>query len=174
MEIEERMDDAVAWVRHEITRRYTEPRFKFVSAAEFCSWPEPPSFVERENEDAYRRGYWHGALSAITALEGLHGAGFARRREIENILAEWAYGQLQRWRYAPRPKSHETPPELKVEAWRAIRERVFARDGRRCALCSAREDLEIDHIHEVKNGGTPTMDNLRVLCGPCNRDRNRT
>lgn len=45
---------------------------------------------------------------------------------------------------------------------------VFKRDNYRCVVCGAEEDLTIDHIDPVSQGGRPTLDNLRTLCRSCN------
>nr|WP_240147878.1 HNH endonuclease [Luteibacter yeojuensis] len=52
-----------------------------------------------------------------------------------------------------------------------MRRRVFARDDHTCVLCGSGEDLQCDHVHEVRNGGLPDMDNLRTLCATCHRAR---
>lgn len=51
---------------------------------------------------------------------------------------------------------------------RAVRQAVFDRDGRACVECGATDDLTIDHIWPVFHGGLNTVENLRVLCRPCN------
>ncbi|HRX00882.1 MAG TPA: HNH endonuclease [Cyclobacteriaceae bacterium] len=51
-----------------------------------------------------------------------------------------------------------------------VRTAVLERDGHRCLLCGASEDLMVNHIVSVKNGGTSEADNLQTLCGPCYRN----
>lgn len=51
---------------------------------------------------------------------------------------------------------------------RALRRRLIAAAGR-CALCSATESLEIDHITPRHKGGGDDAANLRVLCAACHR-----
>ena len=51
---------------------------------------------------------------------------------------------------------------------RALRRRLIAAAGR-CALCSATESLEIDHITPRHKGGGDDAANLRVLCRRCHR-----
>ena len=59
--------------------------------------------------------------------------------------------------------------KLNSRRYRAQRERVFNRDGRCCAICGTDEgEMHIDHIIPRKVGGTHDLDNLRVLCKPCN------
>lgn len=57
---------------------------------------------------------------------------------------------------------------------RALRKAVFARDGRVCAGCGSTVDLQLDHVFPWSLGGAHTFDNLRVLCGPCNRSKGAT
>lgn len=59
---------------------------------------------------------------------------------------------------------------------RQLRREVFARDGRQCTFvsedghrCRAKRFLQLDHAVPRALGGTNTLDNLRVLCGPHNR-----
>jgi hypothetical protein len=43
------------------------------------------------------------------------------------------------------------------------------RAGGRCEWCGASDGLAVDHILPVVFGGTPTIDNGRVLCDGCHR-----
>lgn len=45
---------------------------------------------------------------------------------------------------------------------------VWNRDGGRCCICGAREELEFDHIIPVSKGGATTFRNLQLLCKTCN------
>ncbi len=59
--------------------------------------------------------------------------------------------------------------KLNSRRYREQRERVFNRDGRQCMICGTDEgEMHIDHIIPRKVGGTHDLDNLRVLCKPCN------
>jgi 5-methylcytosine-specific restriction endonuclease McrA len=46
---------------------------------------------------------------------------------------------------------------------------VLRRDGERCRRCGTTEGLTLDHIIPLSKGGTNRIDNLQLLCGPCNR-----
>lgn len=48
------------------------------------------------------------------------------------------------------------------------------RDGFCCQLCNVSTDLKIDHIKPVAKGGTNDLDNLQLLCGPCNLAKSDT
>lgn len=62
-----------------------------------------------------------------------------------------------------------TPSRRKLSP--ALRLRVFDRDGRVCAYCGSVDELQIDHIYPVSLGGSDDLENLQVLCGPCNRHK---
>lgn len=53
----------------------------------------------------------------------------------------------------------------------ALRRAVFERDGRACVLCGSTYKLEIDHFIPYSKGGLHEIENLRVLCKPCNRKK---
>lgn len=56
----------------------------------------------------------------------------------------------------------------------SVRREVMERDGFACLECGAVEDLSLDHIVPHSHGGPETVENLRVLCRPCNsRKRDR-
>ncbi len=52
---------------------------------------------------------------------------------------------------------------------REVRRAVWERDGGRCVACGADFDLQYDHVIPVALGGASTVENLQVLCAPCNQ-----
>ena len=50
---------------------------------------------------------------------------------------------------------------------RSVRERVFTRYDYKCCNCGTEQDLRIDHIVGIKNGGKDVETNLCVLCEKC-------
>lgn len=54
--------------------------------------------------------------------------------------------------------------------WIKLTAAVKERDGAVCVFCGATEDITVDHIKSAKNYPDLIwdMDNLRVLCRPCN------
>lgn len=54
---------------------------------------------------------------------------------------------------------------------KSVKEAVYARDKGRCQVCGATENLTLDHIIRYADGGADSVENLRVLCGPCNQAR---
>ena len=49
----------------------------------------------------------------------------------------------------------------------AILKQVRERD-KICQLCKTDKDLQFDHIYPVSLGGLGSLENLQLLCGPCN------
>lgn len=64
----------------------------------------------------------------------------------------------------PKPRSRRPVPPL-------TRLMVLARDDWRCRQCGATEQLHIDHINPVANGGGNEYDNLQALCRACNSSK---
>lgn len=64
--------------------------------------------------------------------------------------------------------THRTPRNIN---WR-LRALVLMRDGARCRLCGANPSsgaiLQADHIKPWSKGGETTLENLQILCVPCN------
>jgi len=52
-----------------------------------------------------------------------------------------------------------------------LRQKIFDRDGRKCVICGAKEDLSIDHIIPRSKGGTNDPENLQTLCRSCNSSK---
>jgi hypothetical protein len=42
------------------------------------------------------------------------------------------------------------------------------RDGTYCQYCQSTDNLQIDHVIAIANGGDNALDNLQLLCRPCN------
>ena len=57
--------------------------------------------------------------------------------------------------------------------WEPIREKVFARDGRRCQQCGKAGRLEAHHVLPLKENGSNDMDNLTTLCRGCHIEVHR-
>jgi len=50
-----------------------------------------------------------------------------------------------------------------------VKQLIWSRDGGRCRACGSNTELQFDHIIPIAYGGGSDVENLQVLCGPCNR-----
>ena len=65
-----------------------------------------------------------------------------------------------------RPPSRYIPRDVMLK--------VVRRDGQMCQVCGRNvpdRELHLDHLIPVSRGGTSSVENLRVLCAQCNRDK---
>jgi len=56
-------------------------------------------------------------------------------------------------------------PNRSTYAWRTLRAEALRRDQNACAICGQPAN-EVDHIIELNEGGSNTLDNLQTLCQP--------
>ena len=66
-------------------------------------------------------------------------------------------------------KQRKTSQARKNYISKKARAVVLQRDGDKCLLCGARDDLSVTHIVSVNNGGSSEADNLQTLCASCHR-----
>ena len=52
-----------------------------------------------------------------------------------------------------------------------IRNIVFKRDNYSCQKCQSKDNISIDHVVSVLNGGEDSLDNLQTLCKSCNSSK---
>lgn len=122
-------------------------------------------------EQAYRRGYDQGFAECLSLLQQ---ANRPTAEERSRAIHAWRVRSLQK--FGSYPGSLEKP-QRDIFGGRSgisagVRWRVFERDGRRCVVCgraaSAGIELHVDHIVPVSRGGGDSIENLQVLCAPCN------
>lgn len=53
----------------------------------------------------------------------------------------------------------------------ATKRMAWERDGGQCKKCGSEENIEYDHVHPVSKGGNSEIDNIQLLCRPCNRSK---
>ena len=68
---------------------------------------------------------------------------------------------VTKFRFAALPQNRRHIPT-------SVRKAVMARDGALCNICGSADRPELDHIVPHVHGGPDTIENLRVLCKPCN------
>ncbi len=79
----------------------------------------------------------------------------------ESLEAFKAYKNKKPWRAVAPRERHEKDIKL----------RLFVRDGKQCFCCRAKlpkDQLTIEHLLSVGHGGTNNINNLVVMCKPCN------
>ncbi|HEU4656635.1 MAG TPA: HNH endonuclease signature motif containing protein [Capillimicrobium sp.] len=106
------------------------------------------------------RVYWEDeGLAAADVLALVRERDRRRRRTLERAHAALAAeaGAAVRRQAGREP----IPREVRLAVWR--------RDGGRCVSCGGDFDLQYDHVIPVALGGASTVENLQVLCAPCNR-----
>ncbi|WP_369015737.1 HNH endonuclease [Streptomyces hintoniae] len=73
-----------------------------------------------------------------------------------------------------RPRKHKSKntrtPGAYDYQWQKVRAEAIAANPQ-CLFCGSDRDLTGDHIVPLKEGGTSTRDNVRVLCRSCNTRR---
>ena len=75
------------------------------------------------------------------------------------------------WRPYQKP-ADPTHARYHTTDWEKTRRLVLERDGHACVLCGHKGGrLHVDHIVEVKDGGTDDPANLRTLCPACDNRR---
>lgn len=136
---------------------------------------DTPEFWVADVDESYRQGFEEGFDYCIERFEAMYREkGFARVREIANILWRWSETVLRPWRYKGRGffrnERNPHPEHEQPESWSEIRMRILRRD-RACVRCGDIMRLEVDHIIEVQHGGVPTDDNLRALCKVCHKGK---
>lgn len=69
--------------------------------------------------------------------------------------------------YELRPKQQSSGAKRK-DIPPKTRKSVFDLHPQECTHCQSTEGLCIDHIVPVSRGGSNAIENLQILCGPCN------
>lgn len=160
------------WLEYELGL-WAAPEHVCRGPEDFCDYlarPEPDC-VAAQAEFDFRRGFRYGIIEACYAIHDLKSKGFIRPTEIGNIIFEFCETDVLKWlRSWKQDFKKHISPSFKHDSWWDIRKRIIERDGGRCVTlgCLSTDDLHVDHIVPVCEGGLPTDDNLQCLCKKCN------
>lgn len=85
------------------------------------------------------------------------------KAELESAFDFWEF---------PKPPKPEAGNRAKRKPLRSS-EIIAAmkKSDSRCVACGTSDDLQVDHILPVSRGGTNDVDNLQMLCQPCNSSK---
>lgn len=56
-------------------------------------------------------------------------------------------------------------------SWDQTRKAVLSRDNYACRSCRRKDNLTVDHIVQLSQGGTNNMENLQTLCKYCHEEK---
>ena len=115
--------------------------------------------------DAGRRRYWLFEDRVYREDDGLTAAdvrALIRERELRaRRRLERAHAVAAAGAEASGPRRAPISRELRIAVWQ--------RDGGACVACGSRFELQYDHVIPLALGGASTLENLQVLCAPCNQ-----
>lgn len=77
------------------------------------------------------------------------------------------YAQPDSWKRAHKKSARWTQYQDGADLIYAL----AVRYGYRCLRCGTTRRLGLDHIHPVSKGGKTEIDNLQLLCEPCNTEK---
>jgi hypothetical protein len=135
-------------------------RTRAMRALEEAQAREPVALFARDERVYWwfeERFYWEDERLGVADVRALaRDRDRRRRRRLERAHAALA-GEA-----APGPRRRE--PLV-----REVRLAVWERDGGRCVACGSDFELQFDHVIPVALGGADTVENLQVMCAPCNQ-----
>jgi hypothetical protein len=103
-----------------------------------------------------RQGLWlyHGVFHLVDSWQEADGSRQVLKFKLAAVNGEEDGSQMPA--LAPRPR-RSIPRAVKLAVWQ--------RDGGRCVVCGARQQLHFDHIVPYSKGGTSVVaENIQLLC----------
>lgn len=105
-----------------------------------------------------RGGKWRLVREPLLSLTEKYNRADSSESEIE-ILCQ----SCRRQKRGQVERDNRMPGRAK----KSTRQEVMERDGQRCVSCGEVENLQVDHITAVAEGGDGSLENLQTLCGGC-------
>ena len=104
-----------------------------------------------------------------------YGREYQQRPEVKERRREWSvvYGQLPHVKDKARERTRLRKPWADTVTAEAVSAMLESQRGR-CASCKTgiRDGYHMDHIMPLARGGPSTLENLQLLCAPCNWSKN--
>ena len=129
-----------------VTRQQRE-RQRIDRAQATVAMARPPNRDDQRVGDYTRANQQHAAQAVDTFLRGL---GYQPPAPSSDLPV----GQRN---------SRIIPQNVKIA--------VATRDGGKCRQCGSAQDLHFDHVIPWSKGGTNSVKNIQLLCGPCSQGR---
>ena len=131
-------------------------------------------------QSGHRKGINAGEKAPHSKLSGAQAAeirsryrGPYQRPGMPHLAREYGVSTAAIWAivhgkvHVPGVERDGRPPEHAT-----LRRWVFARDAGRCAACGEVAEIwHVDHLVEVRDGGSNELTNLETRCVPCHRER---
>ena len=96
-------------------------------------------------------------------------AGVASGQKFDRTVAVGEYFWTHNTSVAETPHIANTPRQF---SW-VRKVTAFDRDGWKCVVCGATNNLEMDHAVALMNGGPNDISNLYALCHTCHVEKTR-
>ena len=110
----------------------------------------------------------HSALAGSGFEPSYDRQAWGKRVDEETRRQAW-----QDWGRRKPPKRKKQRTTVKSKRSRRYRSLV-RRDGEVCVWCATTENLTVDHILPRSMGGSNKLENLQLLCQPCNQAKGDT
>ena len=156
----------------------SDNKLKLLTDSEFRVWVNLLCLASEQTEQA--RGTIDGTDRFVLAAEVAHAdetllvETLAKLVKLRMISDDHDVIRFAKW--DKRQPHNETPLWMvRRKGWMLVRRQlsplVFQRDGYRCRLCGATNDLQVDHILALAHGGSNHIENLQTLCKRCNNTK---